>query len=58
MIKGAFAGLLVALLITAAVWTHAVLKEDRAWWRKAPAVCLRLAVIALAFVGLDRLIGW
>jgi hypothetical protein len=58
MIKGALAGLLVALLISAAVWTNAVLKEDRAWWRKAPAVCSGLVVIALAVAGLGHVLGW
>ena len=57
MIKGALVGLLVALLFAAVVWTDAVLKEDRALWRKTPAVCCGLAVIALAIVGLNRLLG-
>jgi hypothetical protein len=45
---GGLGGIIVAGLFVCVLWTLIVLRENRAWWRKVPAVCFGL--IAIAFM--------
>ena len=48
---GTLGGLLVAAVLVCVLWTLIVITEDRAWWRKMPAVCCGLSVVgAMVFL--------